>query len=50
LGISDYFWSNSANWADTEGATLIGVPTASDIVTHVKRPEVAIVVNGSAEA
>lgn len=50
LDSSDYSWSNAANWADTGGTALVGVPTSSDIVKHVKRPEITIEVNGSAEA
>ena len=50
LDTSDYSWSNAANWTDNAGTTLVGVPTAADVVKHVKKPEVTIVVDGPAEA
>lgn len=49
-GTGDHLWTTASNWADNAGTTLLGLPTATDVVNHVKTPDNPLVVNGAAEA
>lgn len=48
-GTGDHLWTTADNWADNPGTTLLGLPTSSDIVKHVKTPNNTLLVNGTAE-